>query len=406
MATIVTRRNFIRLVGAASTGLLVAACSAAPAAQPTVAPVKPAGAPPTAAPAAAAPQTAPAAPAGATAGQDWQAQWDTLVEGAKREGKVVVQTPAGAGYRESVDEFAKAFPGIEADHQPFPDSATYIPKITSERQAGIYSVDVLATTVTPLLQVLKPQGFLDPVRPLFIRPDVMDDKVWYQGFEGRWADLTKSHVFRFGVSVTRPIYVNTGMIEADAIKTIDDLLDPKWKGKIVTSDLVQGYVYTPSTIIREDRGEAFLHKLFVEQEPLIIRDRRQAIESLIRGAVPIGFGLHPVIMSDFVKDGLAKDIRNLDFFGYGGGEVAGIYNKAPHPMAGKLFLNWLLTKEGQGTWTKGSHQNSARLDVPPVDPSTAPGSGRTIDPTQEDWLVKTGDTQEYLKKLQSERPAN
>jgi iron(III) transport system substrate-binding protein len=378
----------------------VAACSSA------AAPAKP-----TTAPAAAAPTTAPAAPktdaaAPAAKTNDFQAEWESLIEAAKKEGKVVVQTPAGAGYREAVDQFSAAFPGIEAEHQPFPDSATYIPKITNERQAGIYSVDVLATTVTPLLQVLKPQGFIDPIKPLLIRPDVLDDKAWWQGIDARWADLTKTHVFRFGVTVTRSIYINTNLISEDAIKSVDDLIDPQWKGKIVTSDLVQGYIYTPSTILREEKGEAFLHKLFVEQEPQIMRDRRQAIETLVRGAVPIGFGLHPVILGDFVRDGLAGHIKNLDFFGYGGGEVAGLYNKAPHPTAGKLFINWLLSKEGQVTWTNGSHQNSARLDVPTVDPSTAPGSGRTIDPTNEDWLPRTGDTQEYLKKLQSERPSN
>jgi ABC-type Fe3+ transport system substrate-binding protein len=403
-----TRRSFLRLAGAASTGLLVAACSSAASTQPTTAPAKPtsapAAAPPTTAPAAVAPKTEPAAPA--VGAKDFQAEWDALVEAARKEGKVVVQTPAGAGYREAVDQFSKAFPGIEADHQPFPDSATYIPKITSERQAGIYSVDALATTVTPLLQILKPQGMLDPIKPLLIRPDILDDKAWFQGIDARWADLTKSHIFRFGVTVTRSIYLNTNLIPEDAIKSVDDLVDPQWKGKIVTSDLVQGYIYTPSTILREEKGESFLHKLFVEQEPQIVRDRRQAIETLIRGVVPIGFGLHPVILGDFVRDGLASHIKNLDFFGYGGGEVTALYNKAPHPNAGKLFINWLLTKEGQVIWTNGSHQNSARLEVPAVDPSTAPGSGKTIDPTNEDWLARTADTQEYLKKLQTERPAN
>jgi len=404
VADIVTRRNFLRLVGAASTGLLMAACSSAPAAQPTAAPAKP-----TAAPAAAAPTTAPVAKteaAPAAKPDNFQADWDALVDAAKKEGKVVIQTPAGAGYREAVDQFGKAFPGIEAEHLPFPDSATYIPKITSERQAGIYSADALATTVTPLLQVAKPQGWLDPIRPLLIRPDILDDKAWFEGFDGRWADNSKTHVFRFGVTVTRSIYVNTNLISPDEIKSVDDLVDPKWKGKICCSDLVQGYIYTPSTILRDQKGEAFLHQLFVEQEPMIMRDRRQAVETLVRGVVPIGFGLHPVIMGDFVQEGLAGHIKNLDIFGYGGGEVTALYNKAPHPKAGQLFMNWLLTKEGQTVWTAGSHQNSARLEVPPVDPLTAPGSGKTIDPTNEDWLPRTGETQEYLKKLQGERPAN
>ena len=195
--------------------MLVAACSSAAPAQPTAASAKPATAPTTAAPGEA--KSEPAAPAAAPA-KDFQAQWDELVDAAKKEGKVVVQTPAGAGYRENVDEFGKAFPGIETEHMPFPDSATYIPKITSERQAGIYSVDVLATTVIPLLQVLKPQGFIDPIRPLMIKPDILDDKAWYQGFDARWADTAKTHVFRYGVTVTRPIYVNTNLISPDEIK--------------------------------------------------------------------------------------------------------------------------------------------------------------------------------------------
>ncbi len=60
-----------------------------------------------------------------------------------------------------------------------------------------------------------------------------------------------------GVSVTRPIYINTNLVGEDEIKSVDDLLDPKWKGKIVTSSLVQGYVYTPSTILREEKARNF-----------------------------------------------------------------------------------------------------------------------------------------------------
>ncbi len=95
-----------------------------------------------------------------------------------------------------------------------------------------------------------------------------------------------------------------------------------------------------------------------------MRDRRQSVETLIRGVVPIGFGLHPIIMADFVKEGLADHVKKLDFFAYGGGEVTAIYNNAPHPKAGKLFINWLLTKEGQGSGEE-RQSDSARLMLKP-----------------------------------------
>jgi iron(III) transport system substrate-binding protein len=327
---------------------------------------------------------------------------DQLYEAAKKEGKVVIQTPAGAGYRPAIDAFMKAFPGIEADQQAYPDAATYLPKIQGERQAGIYSIDVLNTTVTPLLQFLKPGGSLDPIKPLIVLPEILDDKVWYSGIESRYADTAKTHVFRHQVTVLRPIYVNTNLIKEDELKTIDDLLDPKWKGKIVTSDLVQGYIYTPSTVLRETKGEAWLRKLFVDQEPQIVRDRRQAIETLVRGGAPIGFGLHPVVMGDFVRDGLAGHIKNPDVEGgtYGGGDVIAIYNKAPHPAAAKLYINWLLTKAGQAAHSAAVGQNSARLDVPVVDPATAPAPGSKVtDPSNEEWISRNAETQEFLKGL-------
>ncbi len=158
-----SRRGFLRVGALASAGWGAACAPAAP--------------PP--------PAAAPVVPAAGSQKAAWETEWDKLVKAARKAGKVVIQTPAGAGFRPAIDAFAKAYPGIEPEQQGFPDSNAYIPKITGERQAGIFNFDVGATTVTPLLQAFKPQGFLDPLRPVLIRPDVLDDKAWIGGFEGR-----------------------------------------------------------------------------------------------------------------------------------------------------------------------------------------------------------------------------
>ena len=99
----------------------------------------------------------------------------------------------------------------------------------------------------------------------------------------------------------RPIYINTNLIGGDEIKKIDDLLDPRWKGKIVTSEVTQGYVYTPSTLIRDLKGEDFLRKLFVDQQPIMIRDRRQAVEALVRYFTEMGEAMRELAMRNITK---------------------------------------------------------------------------------------------------------
>lgn len=332
----------------------------------------------------------------------WHQQWDDLVAAAKKEGKVVIQLPVGTGYREALEVFMAAFPGVEAEAQQFPDGATYIPKIQGERRAGIYSFDVAAVPAIPPLQVLKHEGTYDPLRPLLFRPDVIDENAWNGGYESRWADSAKNLAFRFQQQVTRSLYVNTQLIKEDEIKTLDDLIDPKWKGKIAMSDVAQGYIYSPSSLLRKTKGDDWMRKLLVDQQPMFIRDRRQAVEAIVRGRVPIAFGIHPFVFQEFVDEGVANHVKNLDIPGlaYGGGDVLVFFNRAPHPSASKLFANWLLTKEGGLVWSEKTRANSARSDVPVISERFAAKPGQTYpDPTQEDNLAWVGETQEWLKKL-------
>lgn len=97
--------------------------------------------------------SAPQAPSGTEGGRaaGWEGQWEQVLAAAKRERTVVVQTPAGAGFREGLEAFAKAFPGVEPEQQAFPEAATYVPKILQERKAGIYTLDVAAIpAISPL----------------------------------------------------------------------------------------------------------------------------------------------------------------------------------------------------------------------------------------------------------------
>src|SRR4051794_4786237 len=104
--TRMSRRTLLSAIGLGGSALLLAACQAPKAAEPTAAAKAPTSAPaPTAAAAAAPKDTAPTA-APATANADWQKQWDELVAGAKKEGTVIVSGPPTQQVRQ---DLPKAF---------------------------------------------------------------------------------------------------------------------------------------------------------------------------------------------------------------------------------------------------------------------------------------------------------
>src|SRR5207244_3771251 len=121
----------------------------------------------------AAPTTPPAAPAAKPADADWQ----KVLDDARKEGRLLVATYAGTGYRKVMDAFEAAYPGIKVEQSPFQSSSRdFFPRYFQERQAGLYQWDVLMVPATePLVQAVPP-GAIDPIKPLIVRPDVTDDK--------------------------------------------------------------------------------------------------------------------------------------------------------------------------------------------------------------------------------------
>ena len=92
------------------------------------------------------------------------------------------------------------------------------------------------------------------------------------------------------------------MTEAEAPKDWDELLDPKWRGKIVGGDpRTKGSGFTPTTMMRVVTGsDDIVKKLWVDQEVMIGTDARQLAEFMVRGRFPIGIGaIERPILADF-----------------------------------------------------------------------------------------------------------
>jgi iron(III) transport system substrate-binding protein len=362
-----SRRALLRLIGVAGAAALLASCAQAPAAQPTGVPAKP-----------------------AAASQPQDADWQKVVDAAKKEGHLLVATYAGTGYRKVMDAFEAAYPGVTVDQTPFQSSSRdFFPRYFQERQAGLYQWDIILVPATePLVQAV-PVGAIDPIRPLIVRPDVLDDKNWSDGFEAGFLDKGKQYDYAITRSRSQSLWIDTNQVKDGEIKSYKDLLDPKWKGKILAGDpRTKGSGFWPGTTLRIKTGsDDIIRQLFKDQEALLSTDARQLTEQMVRGTYPIGVGAISLsILLDFLAQGQGKNLKSISTvemdYVNSSDHVLHYANKAPNPNAAKVFVNWVLSKEGSTVYSTLSQDNSRRADVAVVDANLVPEKGReylTID---------------------------
>jgi iron(III) transport system substrate-binding protein len=299
-----------------------------------------------------------------TFAQSRSAEWEKIVEAAKKEGKVVVSIPTSAELRKEFDAgFQRAFPGNELELNVARGSSN-INKIAEEQNAGVRSVDLHIGGTTSIITGLLAPSFLEPVMPAMVLPEVRDAKYWWGGHI--WADNAKTYVYSFTAYMTETIWYNSTLVKPEEISSWDSLLDPKWKGKIVILDpRSPGSGESNWAFLLKMKGESFLAKL-AAQDMMVGRNLRQLAETVARGKSMISIGVSYYSYLPFIKAGLpVKPISNIRegyYAGTGSGNLAVLKN-VHHPHASKVFVNWLLSKEGQSAFTRALGQPTRRFDV-------------------------------------------
>ena len=293
----------------------------------------------------------------------WQIEWDKTVEAAKKEGKIVAAIPNSADARKNIGEaFTKRFPGIELEmsNARGPSNAS---KIAAEHAAGVRYFDLLISGTSTPFNLLN-AGILDPIEPLFILPEVKDPKLWFGGHV--WLDIVKRHVYGFQAFRSDNFWHNTALFNADEVRSLDDLLQAKWKGKIGYLDPRSGGGGSATwAFLLKIKGEEWLRK-FAAQDFVLSRDQRQLADMLAKGKVPFTIGLSYYTFAPFLKAGLPikpmPDLKEGSYTSCGSGALTVVKN-SPHPNATKVFVNWLLSREGQEIYSKAMGQATRRLDV-------------------------------------------
>lgn len=368
--------------------VLLAACAPAPspATQPTAAPAPtaakpvlsgaegPAAVQPTAPPAAPvqAPQTQPAA----------SAAWDQIVDSAKRERAITIVTGPGTGPQRFLERFKEKHPWLPVEHTGLRPS-DFAPRVLSEQRNGLYAWDFLVGSgLNTAGIVLAPAGGLGNIKELLtdLPPEVKDDSKWAGGLEV-YRDPQSPDSLITQLSVGGGFWVSRDQIPAAELNTIDQLLDPKFRGKIVVYDPTQasGGAQNLAPLLA-NRGEDFLERLFADQKMVIVENKRQATEWFMTGRYPIGFGMDEEVILEFQTQGVGKSAEqvlepastHLGAFGIT------LLKNPPHPNAAKVFLAWFLSHDGQDAWASlgTPTANSRRWDVPVYNPKSTPDFAR------------------------------
>jgi ABC-type Fe3+ transport system substrate-binding protein len=314
----------------------------------------------------------PGAPAAATqTAAAMPAEWKKLVRAAKREGKVEVilsgQMPRKL--RKLMPEFQKKY-GIKVNYQTGSGRA-HSARILAERRRGIYSIDAWMGGSGTARVVLMPNKVLARIDKLLLDPEVANPARWYKGAHP-YSDIQRRYIFTWGAAPANTVSFNTKLVKPGEIRSFADLLDPKWKGKMVA--LSPGYRGTGATsvpmFLNPKIGETWFRRWANDMDVTIVGDARQGAEWLALGRFAIGvFGLSTQAQQlqdqGFpIKAHLGHGMREGAVLSASAANIMAI-DQAPNPNAMQLFVNWALSREAQSMFIKhAKRSDSLRVDVP------------------------------------------
>jgi len=307
----------------------------------------------------------------------WQLEWQKTIEGAKREGQLSLYGGQEITHPDILAAFNKEFPFIKVITVAG-RGGDLMARITAERRADKYLADLIASGPNGPRMLYLGKA-LDPIAPAFILPEVTDTSKWYGG-KHWYADPENQFIFMFeGTIISTGLSYNTKMMAPSAIKSYWDLMTAKWKGKLLTMD-PRGAVPPTQVLIlyhKAGLGPEFVRRLYTETDITLFRDRRQGTNWLATGKFPLCLLCRDIDKANqqgLPVDEIAPDRLNEGgSIGGGGSSVLALVNRAPHPNAAKVFINWYLSRQGQMIWQNVMNKkeveasDSMRIDIPKDD---------------------------------------
>jgi iron(III) transport system substrate-binding protein len=317
--TVLSRRGLLRLAGGGAAVSLVAACSSAPVAAPASAPAGPTR-PPT---------PAPTTPPGSGAASEFAVN----IEAAKKEGKVVGYGVLIDSQWKALDDLAKAKLGIPVENFRAP-SARIVSRVDTEKGSGQHLVDfIVAESI--YVDAWAKAGFVNKL------PAALLNRV-----PEKWRDPNGYYVV-FTLFPTTVIYNKKLVSEADAPKSMDDLLNPRWKGKIAMTDPTLNETFLRWFYVeRQKRGEDKAREYFTRlgaQGPTMFESGLTVSTNVNEGQFPVGIGFMTHVLSVGGPTGNMAYMKQDPM--PAGNAAFTLASKAPHPEAQNALAELFLSRD-------------------------------------------------------------
>jgi iron(III) transport system substrate-binding protein len=267
------------------------------------------------------------------------AQNAKLIEAAKKEGKAIAYGSLESDTMQAIMNGFKKKTGLDIEY--WRASATKVmDRALSEARAGRPVADLIVTNDNPL-RLLQKESF-------------------FQKYESPTAsDFPKDAIDpvlgpRYRNVIIGVVYNTSGIKPADAPKSLEDLVNPKYKGKLVMPDPTQHttttqWVASLHKVMGKEKADKFIRDL-AAMKPILVESLLPSAERVATGETPIAI-TYVKYAYVFGKKGAPLDYVRLPKM-MGDGHYIGLAAKAPHPSTGKAFIDYFLDNESMNTMAK------------------------------------------------------
>jgi iron(III) transport system substrate-binding protein len=278
--------------------------------------------------------------------------WNEVVAAAKKEGRVVFYNNLQPnGIEPLLSKFREAHPEIQTEQIRL-GSNPLIERFQTEFNAGRHLADVLITFPDERIDAGMKAGWMAEWTP----PELPNFP----------ADINaENKLFTLQHAREAIIWNKTRVRPADAPKEWTDLFDPKWKGKVGMNPPWRSVSIQQIVAFWEDKGIEKPAEKMKANDARFFEGSGGIIQAVVRGDVLVAE------LTDLPLNPLLEDGAPIGFVYPASGTTlsankAFVAAKAPHPNAGKVFLNWLMTESGQTALQQYAGLSVTRKGIPPL----------------------------------------
>ncbi len=281
------------------------------------------------------------------------AQDANLIEAAKKDGRVVLYGTMQSDIFELLQKAFQRKTGITVEY--WRTSATKVmERALSEARAGKALFDLVMATEDTMRIMLKEGMFSKYDSPM--NKDFPKDAI-----DPELGPRARNHIVGivYNKSIIKP---------ADAPKSLEDLVKPQYRGKLVMADptlhtTTAQWLTNLHKLIGKEKTEKFVREL-AAMKPALVESFNPAADRVTSGEFPIGITYIYYVYLNGIKGAPLDYVRTGRFLG--DASYLSLFHKAPHANAAKAFIDFFLDEESMGIMAKAGEFVNRKGVFPPV----------------------------------------